>query len=83
MMRTSLTLDDDVAATLVRLRRSRRIGLKQIIDEALRRGLRKMDRRHGPREPVRAQVVALGWPPSQSIDKISEAPAIVEGGDRH
>jgi hypothetical protein len=38
MMRTTLTLDDDVAAALERLRRSRRIGLKRLVNEALRRG---------------------------------------------
>lgn len=59
-MRTTLTLDDDVAATLQSLRRSRRIGLKQLINEALRRGLKEMGRRRGPREPVRTKAVALG-----------------------
>jgi hypothetical protein len=78
-VRTTLTLDDDVVATLERLRRNRRIGLKQLINEALRRGLKEMGRRRGPREPVRTQAVTLGRLRISSIDNISEALAIVEG----
>jgi Arc/MetJ family transcription regulator len=78
MMRTTLTLDDDVAATLQRLRRSRRIGLKQLINEALRRGLKEMGRRRGPREPVRTKAVALGRVRVPSIDNIAETLAIAE-----
>ncbi len=79
MMRTTLTLDDDVAATLERLRRRHRIGLKQLINEALRRGLSDMGRRRGPREPVSTRAVALGRVRVSSIDNIGEALAIVEG----
>jgi Ribbon-helix-helix protein, copG family len=79
MMRTTLTLDDDVAATLERLRRNRGIGLKQLINDALRRGLKEMSRRAGTREPVRTQAVALGRLRISSIDNIAEALAIVEG----
>ena len=38
-MRTTLTLDDDVAAILERLRKSRDATLKNLVNEALRRGL--------------------------------------------
>jgi hypothetical protein len=79
IMRTTLTLDDDVAATLEQLRRRRRIGLKQLINEALRRGLSDMGRQPSPRKPVRAQVVALGRLRVSSLDNISEALAIIEG----
>ncbi len=79
MMRTTLTLDDDVAATLERLRRSRRVSLKQLVNEALRCGLVEMGRRRRPRRFVRTQVVALGRPRVASIDNIGEALAIVEG----
>jgi hypothetical protein len=48
-MRTTLTIDDDVAATLERLRRNRDTSLKDLINEALRRGLRDMDSRPTPR----------------------------------
>ena len=79
MMRTTLTLDDDVAATLERLRRSHRISLKRLINEALRRGLDDMGRRRKPREAVRTRAVALGRVRIASIDNIGEALAIAEG----
>jgi hypothetical protein len=79
MMRTTLTLDDDVAVALERLRRSRRVGLKQLINETLRRGLKEMGKRRRPGEPVRTEAVALGRLRVASIDNISEVLAIVEG----
>ncbi len=79
MMRTTLTLDDDVAAALERLRRSRRIGLKRLVNEALRRGLSDMGKRRGAREPVRTRAVALGRVRIATIDNIGEALAIIEG----
>ena len=79
MMRTTLTLDDDVAAMLERLRRRRRIGLKHLVNEALRRGLDDMGRRRRPREPVCTRAVALGRVRVASIDNIGEALAIAEG----
>ena len=79
MMRTTLTLDDDVAATLERLRRTRRISLKRLINEALRRGLDDMGRRRKPREVVRTRAVGLGRVRIAGIDNIGEALAIAEG----
>ena len=52
LMRTTLTLDDDVAALLERVRKARRAGLKDTVNEALREGLRQMSAppqlRHDP-----------------------------------
>lgn len=42
-MRTTLTLDDDVAAAVERRRRERRHSLKQEINELLRVGLNHVD----------------------------------------
>jgi hypothetical protein len=79
MMRTTLTLDDDVAAVLERLRRSRRISLKRLINDALRRGLDDMGRRRRPRDLVRTRAVSLGRVRIAGIDNIGEALAIAEG----
>ncbi len=79
MMRTTLTLDDDVAATLERLRRSRRISLKHLVNEALRRGLDDMGRRRKTRESLRTRAVALGRVRLATIDNNGEALALVEG----
>ena len=78
-MRTTLTLDDDVAAALERLRKSRDASLKQLINEALRRGLEEMRGRPKRREPMQTRSVALGRVRVSSIDDIGEALAIAEG----
>ena len=44
-MRTTLTLDNDVAAVLERLRKSRNASLKELVNEALRRGLKEISAR--------------------------------------
>jgi hypothetical protein len=79
MMRTTLSLDDDVAATLERMRRSRRVTLKRLVNEALRRGLDDMSRRRRPRVAIRTRAVALGRVRIPGIDNIGEALAIAEG----
>jgi hypothetical protein len=78
-MRTTLTLDDDVAAALERLRRSREASLKDLVNEALRRGLREMNARPKRGEPFRTRGVALGRLRVGSIDNVAEALAVAEG----
>ena len=41
-MRTTLSLEDDVAALLARVRKLRKETFKAIVNEALRQGLRQM-----------------------------------------
>jgi Ribbon-helix-helix protein, copG family len=78
-MRTTLTIDDDVAVVLERLRKSRGASLKQLINEALRRGLKDMSGRPKPRGELRTRSVALGPLRISGIDNISEALAAAEG----
>ena len=78
-MRTTLTLDDDVAASLERLRKTRKTGLKALVNEALREGLRQMQARPARRERFRTQAVDLGRLRIGSLDNISEVLAIAEG----
>jgi metal-responsive CopG/Arc/MetJ family transcriptional regulator len=77
-MRTTLTLDDDVAASLERLRKSRNASLKKLINDALRRGLKDMGNRTKRRERSRTRSVALGKLRIASLDNIGEALAIAE-----
>jgi hypothetical protein len=42
-MRTTLTIDDDIAVALERVREKDDMSLKAIVNEALRRGLRVME----------------------------------------
>lgn len=78
-MRTTLTLDDDVAAALDHLRQSRQRSLKELVNEALRRGLRQMRARPKRREPFRTRAVALGRCRIGSLDNVTEALSIAEG----
>ena len=78
-MRTTLTLDDDVAAALERLRRARDASFKDIVNDALRQGLRDLTTRTKRSEPFETRVVALGQLRLASIDNISESLAIAEG----
>ena len=78
-MRTTLTIDDDIAAVLERLRRDRDASLKVLVNEALRRGLEDMNSPPKRREPFRTQAVALGRVRIAGIDNINEALAIAEG----
>jgi hypothetical protein len=77
-MRTTLTLDDDVAAVLERLRKSRDASMKDLVNEALRRGLKDMTSRTKRRERLQTRSVALGRPRIGSLDNIGEAIAVAE-----
>lgn len=78
-MRTTLTLDDDVAVSLERLRKARGESLRDLVNEALRRGLREVNARPKKREQRRTKSVALGRCRLASVDNVSEALAIAEG----
>ncbi|HLH97644.1 MAG TPA: ribbon-helix-helix protein, CopG family [Xanthobacteraceae bacterium] len=77
-MRTTITIDDDVAASLERLRRTRETSFKDLVNEALRRGIKDMTARPKPREPFRTRAVDLGQP-LIPVDNIGEALALAEG----
>ena len=74
-----MTLEDDVAAALERLRRTGNASLKDLINEALRRGLKDMSNRTKRRERLRARSVALGQLRIAGVDNIGEALAVAEG----
>lgn len=78
-MRTTLTLDDDVAAMLERLRKARRQSLRDLVNEALRLGLKYMASPRKRRLPFRTQSVSLGRCRMGSLDNIAEALAVAEG----
>jgi hypothetical protein len=79
-MRTTLSLDKDVAAALERLRRSRRSSLKRLVNEALRQGLARMNApAPAPRRPFRTQPLSLGPCLVGNVDNIAEVLAVAEG----
>lgn len=78
-MRTTLTLDDDVAAALERLRRARDGNFKDLVNEALRRGLKEIAKPSPRGAPFVTRRVELGPVRLASIDNVAEVLAIAEG----
>jgi hypothetical protein len=78
-MRTTLSLDDDVAAVLERLRRTRKASLKELVNEALRRGLQQMASPAKRGRPFRTRPVSLGRCLIGSVDDVAGALAVAEG----
>ncbi len=80
-MRTTLTLDDDVAALLERARKIKGESIKGVVNEALRRSLTNMIQPEDPRqnEPYQTSSVDLGRCLLSNLDNVSEAMALAEG----
>ncbi len=78
-MRTTLTLDDDVAALLTRLQRSKRRPFKELVNEALRQGLKQITGKPKARKPYQTAAVDLGRCRFGSLDDIAEVLAVAEG----
>ncbi len=78
-MRTTLTLDDDVAVQIATLCRERKTTLKSAVNAALRQGLRNMAAAQPARRAVRTRQVSLGRCLLPTIDDVSETLAIAEG----
>jgi hypothetical protein len=79
-MRNTLTIDDDVAVRLERLRRERNASLKEVVNDVLRHGLEVLDAPSKPRKPYRIKTFDMG---EQLIplDNIAEAISLLEGED--
>jgi len=80
-MRTTLTIDDDVAAALERIRKNRKLSYKALVNEALRQGLKEITRPPRSIKPYQTKSVSLGRCLAGSLDDVSEALAIAEGED--
>lgn len=81
-MRTTLTLDDDVAAELERQRRESGRPFKQVVNDAIRAGLASQRVRPARREIRRTKPVDLGEPRFPiDITSTGELLAIAEGED--
>ena len=78
-MRTTLTIADDVAAQLEQVRNTRKARLKDVVNEALRVGLKEMSSAKPARTPFQTESVSLGRCLIGSVDDISEALAVAEG----
>jgi hypothetical protein len=78
-MRTTLTLDKDVAAVIERLRKTRDESMKSLINEALREGLKRLDAPRRKQAHFRTSVVNLGRCRLGNVDNVGKALAVAEG----
>lgn len=79
-MRTTLTLDTDVAALIERLRKTKGMPLKDIVNQALREGLKRMmSPPPDKRTTFQTRSVDLGRCHLPNVDNVAEAIAMAEG----
>jgi hypothetical protein len=78
-MRTTLTIEDDVAKLLENVRRARNSSLKVVINQALRQGLRDMTKPPRQGKAYETRSVSLGRCKLANLDDISEVIAVAEG----
>lgn len=76
-MRTTLTLDDDVAAKLGKLAKGGR--MKEVTNRALRLGLQVME--SGSGDPTCETKAVRGRPKIGNLDNVAEIIAEIEGDD--
>jgi len=78
-MRTTITLEDDVAASLKRLGKGRGLKFKNLVNLALREGKKKLTTSARKRKVFQTRSVDLGPTRSSNVDNIAEVLAVAEG----
>jgi hypothetical protein len=78
-VRTTLTLDDDVARLLEQIRRRRGATLKQVVNDALREGLPRLEAPRRARSRHETKSVSLGGCLIGDVNDVAEALAVAEG----
>lgn len=78
-MRTTLTLEDDVAEALERLLKRRGTSMKALVNDALRLGLAELAEPE-PKATFRTKAVSLR-PRVSNVDDVAEVLALAEGDD--
>ena len=80
-MRTTLTLDKDVAAALERLRRRGDARYRDLVNDALRRGLQQIREAREPTAPYSTPTSDAGICRVGSLDNVAEVLAVALGED--
>lgn len=80
-MRTTLTIEDDVAVRIERLRAEQRISLKDLVNAALRHGLDAMEEGDSTERPVYRTATWTGRPRITDLDNVAEVLATLDGED--
>ena len=78
-MRTTLSLDDDVAALLAAVQNKEKKPFKEVVNEALREGLRRRNEQPGKRVRFRTKPARLGRCLLPDLDNIAEVLTVAEG----
>jgi hypothetical protein len=78
-MRTTLSLDSDVAALLKRAQKLRKASLKTVVNDAMRQGLKDLlEPPARPKKAFRTKGVSLGRCLAGSLDDVAEVLATAE-----
>jgi predicted transcriptional regulator len=80
-VRTTLTLDDDLATALERLRAERDGSFKGVVNDALRAGIAQLEAVDSASERFETESVSHGRSLIGDLDDISAVLAIAEGDD--
>lgn len=80
-MRTTLTLDPDVAAALQRVAATRNIAWKEAVNTAIREGLASLERQGPKRRRYVTPAVDTGPPALVGVHSVHEMLAFAEGED--
>lgn len=80
-MRTTVTLEPDVAAKLKELAHRRRASFKETLNDVLRQGLSSQAGTREPPEPYRVESHAGGFRPGIDPDKLNQLLDDLDVGD--
>ena len=78
-MRTTITLEEDVATTLKRLAKARRLKFKVFVNLVLRKGIKSMTGPVKKRQTFQTRSVDLGPCKTANVDNVAEVLAIAVG----
>lgn len=80
-MRTTLSIEDDVAVMLERMRKEENKSLKQVVNEVLRRGLARSPNNETNQKPISTPVLDVGGLRYPDVDNVAEVLAVAERED--
>ena len=78
-MRTTLTLDEDVSVQIKKLQEKQKKSFKDIVNEALRLGIRQLTQPLPPPKRYKTKSVNLGRCAFGGVDDVAEVLAVAEG----
>ena len=78
-MRATITLEDDVAASLKRLTKVRGVRFKVLVNQVIREGIKSLTAPAKKRSVFRTRSVDLGSCRAANVDNVAEVLAVAEG----